>query len=71
LEIALFLIGGDMPKRTCEYCGETFSFSKLDRFEDIHNIKLCRKMKRVTKPAILGEEKSGCFTNFSEHKSAE
>lgn len=60
-----------MPKQKCPYCEQIFSFSKLDKFEDIHNVKLCKKMKRVTKPAILGEEKSGRFTTISKHKTAE
>ena len=46
-----------MPKVTCPYCEQTFSFSKLDKFEDVHDVNLCRKMKRVIKPAITGETK--------------
>ena len=47
-----------MPKVTCPYCEQTFSFSKLDKFEDVHDVKLCRKMKRFTKPVIPGETKA-------------
>ena len=46
-----------MPTETCKKCGETVSFSKLDKLEKIHK---CRKNFRdsvITKPALSVEEK--------------
>ena len=47
-----------MPKQTCEKCGVTVSFSKLDKFEKIHKCYPKLKDRIKTKPVIDIETKA-------------
>ena len=47
-----------MPNQKCERCGETISYSKIDRFEDIHICFSKFKDRLNKKPVVIIEEKN-------------
>ena len=46
-----------MPKQKCEKCGKTISFSKLDKFENVHTCHPKLKDRIITKPVLNIETK--------------